>query len=66
MDIELHEPVALKGLDLTLHRPTLVCIEALMPVRQQILDHFARHGYVVVGKYLRADQENLYFTPLGG
>ena len=66
VDIELHEPVALKGFDVTRYKPALVCIEALLPVRQQILDYFARHGYVVVGKYLRADQENLYFTPLGG
>jgi len=33
-------------------------------VRQQILDYFTRHRYVVVGKYLRADDHNLYFTPL--
>jgi FkbM family methyltransferase len=64
MDIELHEPEALRGLDLTRYRPRLVCIEALLPVRQQILDHFTTHGYVVVGKYLWVDRENLYFTPL--
>lgn len=66
VDIELHEPMALKGFDVARYRPALVCIEALLPVRQQILDYFARHGYVVVGKYLRADSENLYFMPLGG
>ena len=33
-------------------------------VRQQILDYFARHHYVVAGKYLRADTANLYFAPL--
>lgn len=64
MDIELHEPTALRGFDIQRHRPTLVCIEALVPVRQQILEYFARNGYVLVGKYLRADEENLYFTPL--
>jgi hypothetical protein len=42
----------------------LVCIEAHPEVRQEILDYFARNGYVVVGKYLRADIWNLYFTPL--
>jgi FkbM family methyltransferase len=64
MDIELHEPKALEGFDIRRFRPTLVCIEGLLPVRQQILEYFARNGYVLIGKYLRADQENLYFTPL--
>jgi hypothetical protein len=35
-------------------------------VRQQILDYFARNGYVVVGKYVWVDLENLYFAPLSG
>jgi FkbM family methyltransferase len=63
MDIELHEPLALKGFDIDRFRPLLVCIEALLPVRQQILDYFAEHGYVVVGKYVWTDLENLYFAP---
>ena len=33
-------------------------------MRQQILDYFARHRYVVVGQYLRVDTQNLYFEPL--
>jgi hypothetical protein len=41
-----------------------VCIEAHSEVRQQILDYFARNGYVIVGKYLPADEHNLYFMPL--
>lgn len=65
MDIELHEPMALKGFDIERFKPSLVCIEALTPVRQQILDYFTRHGYVVVGKYVWVDLENLYFAPLG-
>jgi FkbM family methyltransferase len=64
MDIELSEPKALAGFDLDRFRPTLVCIEAHDEVRQWILDYFARHGYVIVGKYLPADEHNLYFTPL--
>ena len=64
MDIEQHEPAALRGFDIKRYSPRLVCIEGLLPVRQQILEYFARHGYVLVGKYLRADQENLYFVPL--
>lgn len=64
MDIELWEPKALQGFDVERFRPRLVCIEAHPEVRQQILDYFARHDYVVVGKYLRVDSQNLYFIPL--
>jgi FkbM family methyltransferase len=64
MDIELHEPRALAGFDIARFKPSLVCIEALLPVRQQILDYFARRQYVIVGKYVWVDQENLYFAPL--
>lgn len=64
MDIELHEPQALKGFDIDRFKPSFVCIEALLPVRQQILDYFTRHGYVLVGKYLWLDEEDLYFAPL--
>jgi FkbM family methyltransferase len=64
MDIELHEPRALNGFDIARFKPALVCIEALLPVRQPILDYFARHGYVLVGKYVWVDLENLYFAPL--
>jgi FkbM family methyltransferase len=61
MDIELAEPLALKGFDIDRYAPALVCIEAHPDVRQQILDYFTAHHYVVVGKYLRADSQNLYF-----
>ena len=64
MDIELSEPKALAGFTIERFKPELVCIEAHPEVRQQILDYFARHQYVVVAKYLRADDKNLYFTPL--
>jgi FkbM family methyltransferase len=64
MDIELSEPKALAGFDIARFRPQLVCIEMHPEVRQQILDYFARHGYVIVGKYVLSDQHNLYFTPL--
>jgi FkbM family methyltransferase len=66
MDIELHEPRALEGFDIKRFKPSLVCIEGLLPVRQAILDYFARNGYVLVGKYVWVDTENLYFQPLGG
>lgn len=64
MDIELAEPLALAGFDVERFRPDLVCIEAHPEVRQQILDYFTRHRYVIVGEYLRADEKNLYFKPL--
>ena len=64
IDIELWEPKALAGFDVERFRPELVCIEAHPQVRQQILDYFARHHYTLVGKYLRADVNNLYFAPL--
>jgi hypothetical protein len=65
MDIELAEPKALAGLDLARFRPALVCVEAHPEVRQQILDYFADRRYVVIGKYLRVDEMNLWFMPLG-
>ena len=63
MDIELSEPKALAGFSIERYRPALVCIEAHPEVRQQILDYFTRHHYVIVAKYLRVDDKNLYFTP---
>ena len=65
MDIELNEPKALQGFDIDRFKPSLVCIEGLLPVRQGILDYFAKHHYVIVGKYIWVDRENLYFMPLG-
>lgn len=65
MDIELAEPQALAGFDIDKFKPELVCIEAHPTVRQAILDYFQRHEYVLIGKYLRVDAENLYFTTAG-
>jgi FkbM family methyltransferase len=64
MDIELSEPKALAGFDIDRFQPSLVCIEAHPDVRQLILDYFAAHRYVVIGKYLRLDPNNLYFKPM--
>jgi FkbM family methyltransferase len=64
MDIELHEPQALKGFDIDRFKPALVCIEGLPPVRQAILNYFTEHRYVLIGKYMWADLENMYFAPL--
>jgi len=65
IDVELSEPKVLDGSGIDRFRPTLVCIEAHPEVRQYILDYFAKHFYVVVGRYLLVDTLNLYFTPLG-
>ena len=64
MDIENAEPVALKGFTIERYAPELVCIESHIAVRQAILNYFAEHGYVLVGKYWQADLLNMYFTPL--
>jgi len=37
-------------------------IEPHPEVRQQILDYFTSNGYVVLGTYLRADSDNLWFA----
>ena len=34
-------------------------------LRQAFLDYFAKHRYTVLGRYLRADTQNLYFAPSG-
>lgn len=64
MDIEMAEPQALAGFSIERFRPRLVAVEAHPPIRQQLLDYFARHGYTPVGKYWRIDSENFWFTPL--
>jgi FkbM family methyltransferase len=66
MDIELAEPQALAGFSIGRFTPRLVAIEAHLPVRQQILDHFARHQYILIGRYWQADGHNFWFAPLGG
>ena len=65
IDVELSEPKVLAGFDVEKYKPSFVCIEAHPETRQRILDYFAGHRYVVVGKYLRVDTHNLYFVPLG-
>jgi FkbM family methyltransferase len=64
IDIELNEPKALKGFDIDRFKPALVCIEGLSPVRQEILNYFTEHRYVLIGKYMWVDLENMYFAPL--
>ena len=65
MDIELAEPQALAGFSIRRFNPELVAVEAHLPVRQQILEYFARYNYVLVGRYWRADAHNFWFAPAG-
>jgi FkbM family methyltransferase len=65
MDIELGEPKALAGFDIRRFAPSLVCVEAHPEVRQALVDYFVSRGYVPLGKYLRVDTRNLYFSPAG-
>jgi FkbM family methyltransferase len=64
IDVELAEPKVLAGFDVGRYQPALVCIEAHPAVRQYILDYFARYHYTLLGRYLRVDIQNLYFSPL--
>ena len=59
IDVELHEPKVLKGFDIDRFKPSLVCIEALGTVRQPILNHFAEHRYVLVGKHVWVDSAGI-------
>ena len=65
MDIELAEPQALAGFSINRFAPNLVAVEAHPPIRQQILDYFARNNYVLIGRYWRADAHNFWFAPVG-
>jgi FkbM family methyltransferase len=65
LDIELGEPRALAGFSIGRARPRLVAVEAHHPVRQQILEYFARHDYALVGKYWSVDNQNFWFAPVG-
>jgi FkbM family methyltransferase len=64
MDIEGFEPQALSAFDIKRFRPKVVVVEVHGVVRQQLLDYFTRHGYVLQARYLAADEFNYYFTPL--
>jgi hypothetical protein len=63
MDIELGEPVALRGLTIERFRPALVCVEAHAPVRDQLIAYFRDHHYRRLEDFDRVDPRNWYFTP---
>lgn len=61
MDIELSEPAALANFPLRDYAPSVAIVEAHGETRQWLIDYFHRHGYVVQGRYIHADPQNLYF-----
>ena len=61
MDIELSEPAALANFPLIDYAPAVAVVEAHGETRQWLIDYFHRHGYVVQGRYIHADPQNLYF-----
>ena len=63
LDIELWEPHALAGFDIEKYRPSLVCVEAHPPVRQEISKYFSDHAYKRLDQYLPFDRRNWYFAP---
>lgn len=63
MDIELWEPKALAGFDIERFRPELVVIEFHEPIRDQLKEYFASHGYAQIEKYTRWDGRNAYYVP---
>jgi len=62
MDIEGHEPPALRGFDIDRFQPELVCIEAKPANREFIRRYFTEHGYEQIKKYLEYDMSNYYFA----
>lgn len=62
MDVEGHEPPALRGFDIDRFQPELVCIEAKPANREFIRSYFAKHGYEQLEKYLEYDMSNYYFA----
>ena len=62
IDIEGHEPQALRGFDIDRFQPELVCIEAKPKNREFIAQYFSEHRYEQIEKYLDYDQTNYYFA----
>jgi FkbM family methyltransferase len=65
IDIEGHEPAALRGFDIDRFQPELVCIEAKPDNREFIKSYFSEHGYLWLEKYLEYDASNYYFAKSG-
>jgi len=64
MDIEGAEPQALAGFDIQRFKPKLVCIEAMVHKRDELLKYFESHGYRLIERYQKRDPVNWYFEPV--
>ena len=64
MDIEEHEPAALRGFDIERFRPALVCIESHGRTQDVLYEYFVSHGYERLDDYLAYDPVNWYFAPI--
>ena len=63
LDIEEHEPAALRAFDLQRYAPRLLCIEAHGRTQDAIYEWMVTHGYRRVDSYLAYDSVNWYFEP---
>ena len=60
LDIEGHEPAALRGFDIDRFQPELVVVEGRDP---EVLAFLVAHGYRMLGRYAELDRVNSYFRP---
>ena len=63
LDIEEHEPAALRAFDLQRYAPGLLCIEAHGRTQDAIYEWMVTHGYRRIDSYLAYDSVNWYFEP---
>jgi FkbM family methyltransferase len=63
MDIEGHEPAALRGFDLDRFQPELIVTEGNSPEVEDILN---QHGYTMIERYVAFDPINRYFHRASG
>ncbi|MBU6162479.1 MAG: FkbM family methyltransferase [Myxococcales bacterium] len=63
LDIEEHEPAALRAFDLQRYAPRLLCIEAHGRTQDAIYEWMVTHGYRRIDSYLAYDSVNWYFEP---
>jgi len=63
LDIEEHEPAALRAFDLGRYAPALLCIEAHGRTQDAIYEWMVTHGYRRIDSYLAYDSVNWYFEP---
>jgi mannose-6-phosphate isomerase-like protein (cupin superfamily) len=63
LDIEEHEPEALRGFDLARWQPRLIAVEAHGRVQEALHLWFVRHAYRRLDTYLPHDPVNWYYVP---